>query len=374
MPSSRGNGKPNGRAPGRVLVVDDEPCVRELVARWLTDAGYCCVEAGNAQAAWECLAARDVHLVTLDIRMTGGSGIDLLHRIAGAYPDTPVVMVSAVEDAEAAIETLTFGACAYLIKPIQREQLIFHARRALEHRQSVVDGRQHLEDLEERVREQTLAIRHAHEETIYRLVSASMWRDEETGMHIRRTGLLSELLAKAVGWSDADAEQIRLAAPMHDVGKIGIPDAILRKAGKLSAEEMRIMKQHTLIGAKMLAGSSVPMLQMARAIALNHHERWDGEGYPAGLARQAIPESARIVAVVDVYDALTHDRVYRPALPEEKALTIMRQGAGTHFDSLLLAVFFSHLPEISRIAEENPDGPEGTLADEPLYPLSCHGD
>ncbi len=341
--------------PATVLVVDDEPRVRDLVKRWLTTEGHTCAQAASAKAAWEYLLAHEVHLVTLDIRMAGGSGIDLLHQIAKAYPDTSVIMISAVEGAQTAIEALTYGACAYLVKPVERDQLIFHARRALERRQLVVDNRQYMQRLEQRVREQTVAIRLAHEETIYRLLSASMWRDEETGMHLRRTGLLSELLAKAVGWSAAEAEEIRLAAPMHDVGKIGIPDAVLHKPGKLSAEEFEIIKRHTLIGAKMLAGSSVPMLQMAQTIALNHHERWDGEGYPAGLARYAIPESARIVAIVDVYDALTHDRPYRLALPQEEALRIMRPGEGTQFDPLLLAAFFLQLPEIDRVVLENPD-------------------
>ena len=162
-------------------------------------------------------------------------------------------------------------------------------------------------------------------------------------MHIRRTGLLSELLAKAAGWSSAEAEQIRLAAPMHDVGKIGIPDAILCRAGKLSADEFEIIKRHTLIGAEMLAGSGAPMLQMAETIALNHHERWDGEGYPSGLVRHAIPESARIVSIVDVYDALTHNRVYRSALPQEEALKSCSKARNpvrsASLDGILLAVF-----------------------------------
>ena len=157
------------------------------------------------------------------------------------------------------------------------------------------------------------AIRIAHEETIHRLVTASLCRDEETGMHIKRTGLLSELLARAAGWSEADAEIIRLAAPMHDVGKIGIPDAILQKPGKLTPAEFETMKTHTLIGAGMLDGSQSAILAMAREIALCHHEHWDGTGYPRGLAGMAIPEPARILSIVDVYDAMTHSRVYRSA-------------------------------------------------------------
>jgi CHASE1-domain containing sensor protein len=211
--------------------------------------------------------------------------------------------------------------------------------------------------LEEKVREQTSEIRHAEEEVIYRLASASQWRDEETGMHIRRTGLLSEYLAKAAGWSQHDAELLRLAAPMHDVGKIGIPDAILRKPGKLTSEEFDVMKTHTLIGAEILADSKVPLIQMARQIALNHHERWDGLGYPHGISGPNIPESARILSIVDVYDALSHDRVYRPAMPEEEVMKIMRQGAGMQFDPLLLTHFFLHLTEIRRIAQQLPDEP-----------------
>ncbi len=202
------------------------------------------------------------------------------------------------------------------------------------------------------------AIRTAHEETIHRLVTASLCRDEETGMHIKRTGLLAELLARAIGWSEADAEIIRLAAPMHDVGKIGIPDAVLQKPGKLTPEEFKIMKTHTIIGAKMLEGSQSAILAMARDIALCHHERWDGTGYPRGLAGTDIPEPARILSIVDVYDALSHDRVYRPALPEDEVMELLAQGSGTQFDPQLLAVFLAHYEDVLRITHENPDESE----------------
>jgi HD-GYP domain-containing protein (c-di-GMP phosphodiesterase class II) len=202
------------------------------------------------------------------------------------------------------------------------------------------------------------AIRSAHEETIYRLVGASMCRDEETGMHIKRTGLLSEALALAAGWSESDAEILRLAAPMHDVGKIGIPDAILQKPGKLTSEEFEIMKTHTQIGAGMLERSQSEILAMARDIALCHHERWDGTGYPSGLAGMAIPEPARIVSIVDVFDAMSHDRVYRPALPEEEVSKIMMQGAGKHFDPVLLSIFLAHYETMLSIIREFPDDAE----------------
>lgn len=228
--------------------------------------------------------------------------------------------------------------------------------------------------LEKTLREQTVALRRSQEEIIHRLVSASLYRDGETGMHIRRTGLLSGFLAKAAAWSASEAENLRFAAPMHDVGKIGIPDAILRKPGKLTAEEFEIMKTHSVIGAKLLAGSDTPMLKMAEEVALNHHERWDGGGYPNGLTGHAIPESARIVAIVDVFDALTHNRVYRPALSEEEALVIMRQGAGTHFDPMLLSLFFSHFEEICRLAAENPDEAPGSEFIGGLIPAGVESD
>jgi putative two-component system response regulator len=221
----------------------------------------------------------------------------------------------------------------------------------------LIERRKYTERLEQQVRQQTVAIRHAHEETIHRLVAASSCRDVETSMHILRTGLLAEVLARAKHWSPAEAEQIRLAAPMHDVGKIGIPDVILRKPSKLSREEFEIMKSHTTIGAHMLEGSDVPMLLMARQIALSHHERFNGGGYPCGLAGRDIPEAARIMAIVDAYDSLTHVRVYRPAMPENAALEIIRHGEGKDFDPELLTLFFENLPVIRSISAKYPDDP-----------------
>jgi HD-GYP domain-containing protein (c-di-GMP phosphodiesterase class II) len=209
--------------------------------------------------------------------------------------------------------------------------------------------------LEKRVCEQTADVRNAQEEVLFRLASASQHRDEETGTHIRRTGLLSQALARASGWVGDELEAIRQAAPMHDIGKIGIPDAILRKPDKLTPPEFEVMKTHTVIGAQILAGSKVPMLQMAREIALNHHERWDGKGYPRGLTGKSIPESARIVSIVDCYDALTHDRVNRPAFSEDAAVAMMQRESEKQFDPELLAEFFRHLPEMHRLAEQYSD-------------------
>ena len=206
--------------------------------------------------------------------------------------------------------------------------------------------------LEEEVRRRTADIRRREEEIALRLVWASESRDKETGDHIRRIGLYSEALAKAIGWQGQQVDDIRVAATMHDIGKIGIPDSILRKPGKLLPQEYEIMKTHTEIGAKILEDSDVPLLQMAKEIALCHHERWDGSGYPQGLVREAIPQSARIVAIADVYDALVNDRIYKTAESEEKAVAIMSKEHRTSFDPEILGCFFRLLPDFCRIREE----------------------
>jgi len=341
-----------------LMVVDDDPFVRDVLVRWLRDEGYKCRMAACATSAWEQLNQRPADALMLDIRMPGGSGLDLLDQIKQRFPDTAVLMVSGEADSQKAIRALTHGACGYLVKPVNRQELLAQLLIGLEHRRLVIDNRGYLRDLEQKVRDQTAAIRGAHEETIHRLVKASLCRDNETGAHIRRTGWFSELLASMAGWNADRAEQIRLAAPMHDVGKIGIPDAILCKPGNLTSNEFAVMQSHTVLGAKMLAGSQWPVLRMAEEIARYHHERWDGQGYPAGLVGEQIPKSARIVAIVDCYDALTHDRVYRRALPEKDVLRLMAEGRGTHFDPRLLDIFMSILPEIRAVAEIVPDDAE----------------
>ena len=348
------------RSSGRVLIVDDEASVREVICRELTKAGHDCATAENADQAWHHLQENQIDLITLDLRMPGRSGTDLLRSISKEFPDIAVVVLTGRTDAENAITALTMGACAYLMKPVDFTELVFQVKQGLERRNLRFERRLYTEQLEKRVAQQTTAVRDAHEETIRRLVNASMHRDEETGTHIRRVGLCSEILARSLGWSRTDAERIRMAAPMHDVGKIGIPDSVLQKPGKLTQGEFDIMKSHTTIGASLLADSDSPILQLAERIARSHHERWDGTGYPDGLAGASIPAAARIVAIVDVYDALTHDRVYRPAMPEPQALEILREGCGTHFDSDMLDVFLRILPEIRDVRWNNPEGLESS--------------
>jgi len=197
--------------------------------------------------------------------------------------------------------------------------------------------------LEQRLQAQTAAVRAAHQDTVYHLLQASLFRDADTGAHMQRTGGQSALLSAAAGWAPEGVELLRLAAPMHDIGKIGIPDAILLKPGKLTTAETVIMQSHTLIGAKLLSGSCSPVLRLGHDIALCHHERWDGAGYPNGLVGREIPEAARIVSIVEVYDALTHDRSYRPAFSKVAALRFMRSARRSQFDPKLLDIFLSML-------------------------------
>jgi len=337
---------------GKILVVDDEPDVREIIRRWLVREGYTCRTAADANEALDCLRRGGFALVVSDIMMPGLSGLDLLERVGRDYPDVAVVMVTALDDRDTAVRALELGAYGYVIKPFERNELLIAVVNALERRRLTLQSRDYERLLEEQVRERTAEVREREAEIVLRLISASEYRDDETGAHIRRIGLLAEDLARVAGWKREDADRIRLAAPMHDVGKIGVPDNILLKPGALTPEEFEVVKRHTEIGARILGGSSVPLLRTAADIALCHHERWDGTGYPRGLAGEDIPEAARIVAVVDMYDALTSHRVYRPALRHDEAIEVMRREHGGRFDPRLFACFESALPGLKRIREE----------------------
>jgi putative two-component system response regulator len=345
---------------GRALVVDDERQVRDLLTRWLTGDGWICQTATDGNEALKILDARPPDVVICDINMPYRSGVWLLEKITTQFGNIAVLMLTGSRETKMAIECLTKGAYAYLLKPVEQDELLWQLDRANERRELLIEREQKTLLLEARVREQTEIIKLAHEETIQRLVGAAAYRDEETGAHIRRTGLFAETLALAAGWTAEQSEDLRMAAPMHDIGKIGIPDSILHKKGSLTKAEYDVMKQHTLIGAKMLTDPKYPVLELARSIALNHHERWDGLGYPNGLFRDAIPEPARIVSIVDVFDALSHDRVYRKALADEHVLDLMHRGMGSQFDPSLLALFLTIYDDVKRISDENPDNMLGT--------------
>ncbi|OQX13499.1 MAG: metal-dependent phosphohydrolase [Thiothrix lacustris] len=225
-------------------------------------------------------------------------------------------------------------------------------RKEVNHLQQLREGLLTQEKLENEVQKRTLKIKQREEEIAIKLVSLTSYRDEETGAHVKRIGLYAAAMGKALGWEAQQIDDIRIAAPMHDIGKIGIPDRILLKKGKLTDTEFAIMKRHTEIGAKMLQDSHIPVLDMAADIALCHHEKWDGSGYPRGLVGEEIPVSARITAIVDIYDALVHERVYKKALSETETLELMGSMTGAHLDARLFEVFLGLLPVMRRIRQE----------------------
>jgi putative two-component system response regulator len=347
--------KPIEISEARILAVDDERALCDLVARWLEKEGIFCDKAYCVDDAISLMEQTHYDLVISDIMMPGKSGIDFLSIVSERFPTTAMIMATAVDSRETAVLTLEKGAFGYIIKPFSRNEFVVNILNALERRRIILEHENYERYLEQVVRERTEDIRNREEQIALRLISASGYRDEETGQHIKRIGLYGAVLAKNLGWSQEEIDYMRVAGPMHDVGKIGIPDEILRKPGKLSSEEFEVIKQHPQIGARILEDSSIPLLKMSHDIALYHHEKWDGSGYPFGLIKDEIPESAQIVALVDVYDALSNNRVYRAALPEEKVLSIMKEGKGSHFNPHIFESFLEVLPAFRVILKEHVD-------------------
>jgi putative two-component system response regulator len=336
----------------RVLVVDNEGSVRRTITPLLSRAGYECFQAESAEKAWETLQQTNCSLMVLSITMPGASGIQLLEKVKENCPDLAVIMVTEADDRTAAVRAMQLGAYGYIIKPFEPDELVISVANALEHRRLVTASRRQEQKLKRDVAEQTAEFQADETEIIQKLATAAEWRDDETGEHIKRIGLMAARIAVELGWRGRDVEDIRLAALMHDIGKVGVPDVILHKPGKLTAEEFEIVKLHPLVGAEILNDAKAPLLRMARDIAFCHQEKWDGTGYPQKLAGEAIPPSARIVAVADVYDAMTHPRIYRPAIPREQTLADMNGARGKHFDPAVFDVFRKLLPQLHIICEE----------------------
>jgi putative two-component system response regulator len=346
-----------GAIKASILVVDDEVSVGEVICEWLRYDGYSCDYAPGAVAALELCRQKYYDLLISDITMPGVSGLELLQRIKPLYPDLAVVIATAVDNRDTASNALKLGADGYVIKPFNMNEFLINIANILEKNRLALESSKYKEELEEKVRERTADVRRREEEIALRLITATGCRDGETGAHVKRLGLYCVVMARALGWDAEQIDFIKVGAPMHDVGKIGIPDEVLRKPGKLSPDEMDVIRKHPRIGADILSGSDIPLLRMAVDIALCHHERWDGSGYPNGLSGDKIPAAARIVAIADVYDALCHDRVYRKFFPEADAIAIMDGKRGTHFDPIFYDCFRKLLPSLRKIREECADTP-----------------
>jgi putative two-component system response regulator len=285
--------------------------------------------------------------------MPGVDGLGLLNTIRAKFNKTAVLMVTAVDDRKTGILAVELGAYGYVIKPFERNEILIHVADALERRSEKLLSQEYAGNLAGQLEKQVGQALEREQECVFRLLTATSYRTDETITHMRRVGMYASVLLKeAIGWEIEEVADIGLAAAMHDLGKIRIDESIMRKEGNLSPEEFDLMKKHTEFGAQILTDSKQGMLQMAGEIALYHHEKYDGSGYPRGLSGDDIPESARIVAIADVYDSMTHDRAYRTALSEEEALKIMREGTGKHFDPRLLDCFFRSLPELRDIQKE----------------------
>jgi putative two-component system response regulator len=327
----------------RVLVVDDEPANVRLLERLLQRWGFTDVVSTSTsqQAVSLCRKSRP-DVLFLDLQMPDPDGFRLMELLGDEIHGPtrlPVLVLTADITPEVKERALAAGARDFLTKPFDPTEVKLRLRNLLETRFLQLELQRQNETLEQRVRERTRALDMARLETLERLALAGEYRDDNTHEHAERVGRSVARIAAALGVDRDEVAALRRAAPLHDIGKIGVPDAILLKPGKLDRGEYDLMKGHAAIGHQILSGSGSHELRLSAEIALTHHERWDGEGYPKGLAGPEIPLAGRITAVADVFDALMHQRPYKEAWPLDAALAEMRLGAGKHFDPALVEVF-----------------------------------
>jgi len=319
----------------RIIIVDDNPANVELLEHILEHAGYTNIRSTtDPRTVFDMCVAEAPDLLLLDLMMPHLDGMEVTERLQEqeALVHVPVAILTSDGSREAKKRALSSGAKEFMTKPLSPSEVRLRVANLLETRFLQLELQRQNEHLEDRVEERTAELEDARVEILERLALAAEYRDDDTGEHTKRVGKESARLAASLGLPPNEVEVIRRAAPLHDVGKIGIPDEILLKPGKLTAEEFGVMKTHTTIGAQILSGSRFPLLQMAESIALAHHENWNGSGYPNGTRGTDIPLPARIVSVVDVFDSLTHERVYKEAWPAERALDLIEEEIENKFD------------------------------------------
>ncbi|MCP3940886.1 MAG: response regulator [Desulfobacteraceae bacterium] len=350
----------------RILIVDDNDSIRRVLQSMLESLGY---ETETASDGFEALSKLvfDIDLILMDILMPGMDGFQVVEAIRDqpAYKDIPIIMVTGLNTREDKVKAVKVGANDFISKPIDMTEIKVRTTSLLKMKKAQDDLKHHHKELEKIVRQRTTALResmqdvvktqrqlqNAHMETIHRLVVAAEFKDIGTATHIKRMSHFSAMLAKLIKLSPSEIEMILHASPLHDIGKIGTPENILLKPGKLNKPELNLIQQHPIIGSQILTASNSTLLQTGEIIAISHHEKWDGTGYPLGLKNEKIPLSGRICAIADVFDALTSVRPYKNAYSNDKALKIMESGTGKHFDPQLFALFTDNMKEVKDIQQ-----------------------
>ncbi len=347
-----------------ILIIDDEPGNIRILERLLTGAGFTNLhsvqESVNAVESYQTIRP---DLILLDLKMPDMDGFAVMEALKAVETETflPILVLTAQRDVPTRIRALKSGAKDFLTKPFEMTEALVRVRNMLEISLLHKKVRQDNCMLEETVRARTQELKESRFEVVQRLARAVEIRESDTGNHILRMSYLCSRLAKELGLDDKQCELIRHASPLHDIGKIGIPDQVLLNSHRLTDEEWEIMRLHPIMGAEILSGSESEFLQMAESISLTHQERWDGSGYPNGLSGREIPIESRIVAICDVFDALVSKRHYKDAYPYELAVEILQNNSGTDFDPAVVEAFLRIMPEMIEIIEEFPEVDHGSL-------------